>query len=72
LGTASYQIYDASGNPVAGLTQSGITADANGYFHITPVLATLITDLTHYTAKITISVAGLNRVSTRAFTLLGT
>jgi hypothetical protein len=72
LGTASYQVYDASGAPVAGLTQSGITADSNGYFHITPVLATLITDLTHYTVKITINVAGQNRVSTRAFTLLGT
>jgi hypothetical protein len=72
LGTASYQIYDAGGNPVAGLTQSGITADANGYFHITPVSAGPLTDLTHYTAKITISVAGQNRVSTRAFTLLGT
>jgi hypothetical protein len=72
LGTASYQIYDANGNPVAGLTESGITADANGYFHITPVSAGSLTDLTHYTAKITISVAGQNRVSTRAFTLLGT
>jgi hypothetical protein len=72
LGTASYQIYDASGAPVAGLTESGIAADSNGYYHITPVLATLITDLTHYTAKITIVVAGQDRVSTRAFTLLGT
>lgn len=72
LGTASYQIYDKNGSAVAGLTQTGITADGNGYFHITPVLATLLTDLTHYTAKITINVAGQNRVSTKGFTLLGT
>jgi hypothetical protein len=72
LGTASYQVYDASGNPVAGLTQSGITADSNGFFHTTPVLANQITDLTHYVIKITISVAGQNRISTRAITLLGT
>lgn len=72
LGTASYQVYDASGIAVIGLTQSGITPDSNGYFHIAPVLANLITDLTHYTVKITIGVTGQNRVSTRAFTLLGT
>lgn len=72
LGTASYQIYDSTGAPVSGLTQTGITADGNGYFHTTPVSAALITDLTHYLAKITISVAGQNRVATKTFTLLGT
>lgn len=72
LGTASYQIFDKNGVAVVGLTQTGITADGNGYFHITPVAATLLTDLTHYTAKITINIAGQNRVSTKGFTLLGT
>lgn len=72
LGTASYQIYDKTGAVVAGLNQSGIVADANGFFHITPVAANLLTDLQHYTAKITINVAGKARVAAKGFTLLGT
>lgn len=72
LGTASYTIYDKNGVAVAGLTQSGIAADVNGYFHITPVSAILLSDLTHYTARIQITVAGKARVSTKGFTLLGT
>lgn len=71
LGTASYQIYDKTGAAVVGLSESGLTADVNGLYHITPVAATLLTDLTHYTAKITISVAGQNRVAFKGFTLLG-
>ncbi len=72
LGTASYTIYDKNGTAVAGLTQAGITADVNGLFHITPVSAVLLTDLTHYTAKVQISIAGSTRVSYKGFTLLGT
>jgi hypothetical protein len=72
LGTASYQIYDKSGNAVVGLTQSGITADVNGLFHTTPVAATLLADLTHYTARVTIEVAGQDRTVHKGFTLLGT
>lgn len=72
LGTASYQIYDKNGTAVAGLNQSGIVADVNGFFHITPVLATLLTDLTHYTAKITIEIAGQDRTVAKGFSLLGT
>lgn len=72
LGTASYQIYDRLGATVAGLNQSGITADVNGFYHITPVSAALLTDLTHYTAKITISIAGTDRVVAKGFSLLGT
>lgn len=71
LGTASYQIYDKNGVAVVGLSETGIAADLNGQFHTTPVSATLLTDLTHYTAVITISVAGKNRVSSKGFTLLG-
>lgn len=71
LGTASYQIYDKSGNAVVGLTQTGITPDVQGLFHTTPISAALLTDLTHYTAKITIEVAGLDRVVIKGFTLLG-
>jgi hypothetical protein len=72
LGTASYQIYDKAGNAVVGLTQTGITPDVQGLFHTTPVSASLLTDLTHYTAKITIEVAGQDRTVMKGFTLLGT
>lgn len=72
LGTASYQVFDASGNPVAGLSQTGITADVNGRFQITPVSAVLLTDLTHYSVRVGIEVDGIERVSYKGFTLLGT
>lgn len=72
LGTASYTIYDKLGVAVAGLTQSGITPDVQGLFHITPVSAILLTDLTHYSAKITIEAAGQDRTVIKGFTLLGT
>jgi hypothetical protein len=72
LGTASYQIYDKLGNTVAGLNQSGIAADINGFFHTTPVSAILLTDLTHYTARVTITVAGKARTAAKGFSLLGT
>lgn len=72
LGTASYTIYDAAGAPVAGLTQSGIVADANGRFHITPVSAALLTDLTHFSMTIKIFVDGVERESIMGFSRLGT
>jgi hypothetical protein len=71
LDTASYIIYDKDGIAVGGLTETGITADSNGLFKTTPVSAILLTDLTHYTAKITINIAGSDRVSFKSFTLLG-
>lgn len=72
LGTASYQVYDKNGTVVAGLNQSGIAADVNGYFHITPVSAILLTDLTHYIVKIEISAAGSIRRDSKYISLLGT
>lgn len=72
LGTANYTVYDSSGAVVSGLTQSGITADVNGRFHITPVSATLLTDLTHYNVKIGVVVHGIERISYKGFSLLGT
>lgn len=72
LGTAQYTVYDASGNPVAGLTQSGITANVDGRFIITPVLATLLTDLTIFSITIRITVDGVVRESIMGFNLLGT
>lgn len=68
LGTASYTIYDKDGNSI-GITESGITADLNGYFEISPVNAAAILDLTHYVVKITIMAAGENRVGTVGITL---
>jgi hypothetical protein len=72
LGTASYTVYDKNGTAVAGLSESGITADGNGRFQTTAVSATLLTDLTHYTVEIEIEVDGINRISYTGFTLLGT
>lgn len=72
LGNASYQIYDKLGNTVAGLNETGITPDINGFYHITPVSAALLTDLTHYTAKITINIGGADRIVAKGFSLLGT
>lgn len=72
LGTANYTVYDVNGAAVSGLTQSGITADVNGRFHITPVSAALLTDLTHYSVKVGIVAHGIERVAYKGFTLLGT
>ena len=72
LGSANYTVYDVSGNAVVGLTQSGITADANGRYHITAVSASLLTDLTHYNVKIGIVINGDEKVAYKGFTLLGT
>ena len=72
LGTANYTVYDSNGTAVAGLTESGISADGNGRFKITPVSAALLTDLTHYSVKIGIIIHGTERVSYKGFTLLGT
>jgi len=67
--TASYQVYDKDGNTVAGLNESGISADGNAQFQITPVLATLIQDLTHYVVKITIGADSQNRIGYVGITL---
>jgi hypothetical protein len=72
LGTAAYTVYDKTGAPVVGLTESGLVADSNGLFHSTPIAATLLSDLQHYTAKISITVSGKVRTSVKGFTLLGT
>lgn len=72
LGTANYQVYDVNGNVVIGLSETGITADANGRFQATAVSAALLTDLTHYSVKIGIVVDGIERVAYKGFTLLGT
>jgi hypothetical protein len=60
LGLASYTIYDNSGNVVPGMSESGITADSEGFYEITPVPSTLNLDNTFYTVKVTIAVDGVN------------
>lgn len=60
LGTASFTIYDKFGVSV-GITESGIVANANADFIITPVSGSALQDLAHYTARITISADSANR-----------
>lgn len=63
LGTASYIIYDKNGNVVPGMSQSGIVADSNGLFEITPVTSSLAYDLTYYTVKVVVVIDGVNKSS---------
>lgn len=63
LGSASYRIRDKDGVSVSGLTESGIAADVNGYYQITPVSAALIYDLTHFVMEIEIPVDGVETAS---------
>lgn len=68
LGTATYTIYDKDGNTI-GITESGIVADANGYFFIDPVSASAILDLTHYTVVIEVVADGVTKVGSIGITL---
>jgi hypothetical protein len=53
IGTASFTIYDKDNNAV-GISQSGLTANVNGFYKINAVSASPITSLTHYTVSISI------------------
>jgi len=61
LGTASYQVYDRTGAAVSGMAGSGISADAQGLFKITPVNSSLLADLGFYTVKVSVTVDGIVR-----------
>lgn len=61
MGTASYQVYDKAGAAVSGMTESGISADVNGQYKITPVASTLNLSLDHYMVKVNITVDGAIR-----------
>lgn len=63
LGTCSFVVYDRFGAVVAGLSGSGIAADANGLFIASPISAASIQDLTHYSFKVTIIADNLSRTS---------
>lgn len=69
LSTANYQVYDADGNAVAGLSQVGVTPDINGLFEIATVSAALLVDLTHYVVAITMFYDGETYTSYRGITL---
>lgn len=62
LGPAEYTVYDKDGMSV-GITQTGITANAQAQYITTPVSATVLQDLTHYLVKITIVYGGQNRIA---------
>lgn len=62
LGNASYVIRDKNGN-LAGISQSGIAPDPNGFFKTTAVNANSINDLTHYTIEVTIVADGVARTA---------
>lgn len=68
LGSLTYTVRDKDGNTV-GITESGITSDVNGLFKTTPVLATAIQDLTHYTVIITVVADSAVRRGTLGLTL---
>jgi hypothetical protein len=71
LGVANFSVYDSEGNAIAGLSQSGISPDVNGRYKITPLNASILSDLTHYTVKIGIISDGVERVAYKGFSLLG-
>lgn len=59
LGTASYVIYDKNGSLVPSMAESGIVADSEGFFEITPIASVLDLDNNFYAAKVTIIVDGM-------------
>lgn len=68
INTASYIVYDKDGNTV-GLTEVGISPDANAQYITTPILASVIQDLTHYVVKVTINADIDDRVGYLGLTL---
>jgi hypothetical protein len=61
LQTATYRIRDKNG-ALVGISQSGILPDAQGFYIINPVSASILTSLTHYTVEIEITAHGSLRV----------
>lgn len=60
LGTASFTIRDKTG-ALVGIAQTGLVADVNGFYKITPVSAAPLTSLTHYTVELQIDAHGALR-----------
>ncbi len=59
LGSASYVIYDSTGNLIPSMSETGITFDSNGFFEIIPRPSVLNLDNTFYTVKVSIPVDGV-------------
>jgi hypothetical protein len=55
LGTASVRFYDSNQAEILSLAQTGLTANADGVYAMTPVSAAPIDPFTFYRAKITIT-----------------
>ena len=60
LGSASFEFFDQLGVST-GISQSGITANANSDFIINPQSSTAILDLSHYTVKLQVFADNLIR-----------
>lgn len=69
LGAASYTVYDASDVAVAGLTESGLTANGNGTYIITPVSAASLEPFVSYRVKITVVYNSVPYTSYKGFTV---
>lgn len=63
LGDAEYRVFNRSGSLVAGLSQVGMTANAEGIYTATAVSAASMLDLNHYLVEVTIGYSGTDRVA---------
>lgn len=63
LGDAEYRVFNRAGTLVAGLSQTGISPNAEGIFVATPVSAGSLLDLNHYEFEVTINYQGIDRVA---------
>jgi hypothetical protein len=62
LGDAEYRIFNRSGALVSGLSETGLSPDAEGIYTASSVSAANLLDLNHYLVEITISYGGTDRV----------
>jgi hypothetical protein len=63
LGDAEYRVFDRDAALVAGLSETGLAADVEGFYTSTPVASTNLEDLNHYIVEVTISYDGQDRVA---------
>ncbi len=69
LGTCEYIVYDADRNDIVLLQETGLTANADGIFRLTPVSAEDLIDLTHFYIRVSINFDGDLRESVWGFNL---
>jgi hypothetical protein len=69
LGAASYVVYDADRNDIPLLQETALTANADGFFRLTPQSAADLIDLTHFFIKVSIYFDGSLRESVWGFNL---